>query len=135
MTGKPYCLAFWLKVSGLIPMEKHFMQLPNRLPFAVLRRESFEYENIEALFFGRAGLLNPDNEDVYFKDLKARYEYICHKYRLESSYINPLQFFKHRPDNFPTIRLSQLAQLYNKHQNLFSKIIEAVTIQDIYNYF
>ena len=46
-----------------------------------------------------------------------------------------LQFFKHRPDNFPTIRLSQLAQLYHKHQNLFSKITECTSIADIYKVF
>ncbi|MCO6148321.1 DUF2851 family protein [Flavobacterium sp. NRK1] len=126
---------FLAKSFGLNTNGETFFEIAKSVPFAVLRRESFEYENIEALFFGRAGLLNPDNEDVYFKDLKARYEYISHKYRLESSYINPLQFFKHRPDNFPTIRLSQLAQLYNKHQNLFSKIIEATTLQDIYTVF
>src|SRR5690606_31077083 len=54
---------------------------------------------------------------------------------LQPVYIDGLQFFKHRPDNFPTIRLSQLAQLYHLHQNLFSKIVQAADIQAIYEIF
>lgn len=122
--------SFGLNTNGDI-----FFRIAQSLPFTVVRRESFEFENLEALFFGRAGLLDADNEDVYFKDLKSRYDYICHKYRIELVYIDTLQFFKHRPDNFPTIRLSQLAQLYHKHQNLFSKITEGVSVNDIYKIF
>jgi hypothetical protein len=82
-----------------------------------------------------AGLLDAEREDVYFKDLKFRYFYLLHKYQLEKVYTEPVQFFKHRPDNFPTIRLSQLAGLYHQHQNLFSKIIELKSIDSIYKVF
>ena len=126
---------FIAKNFGLNTNGEIFYAIAQSLPFSVVRRESFEYENLEALFFGRAGLLEADHEDLYFKDLKRRYDYICHKYRIEPVYIDPLQFFKHRPDNFPTIRLAQLAQLYHKHQNLFSKITEAASIEDIYTLF
>jgi hypothetical protein len=49
--------------------------------------------------------------------------------------LEPVQFFKHRPDNFPTIRLSQLAGLYHCHQNLFSKICDLNLVEDIYKVF
>lgn len=126
---------FLAKSFGLNTNGELFYKIARSVPFAVVRRESFEFENIEAIFFGRAGLLETFHEDVYFKDLKLRYEYICHKYQLPIVYIDALQFFKHRPDNFPTIRLSQLAQLYHKHQNLFSKITQGASVQDIYNIF
>lgn len=127
--------SFIAKNFGLNTNGDIFYKIGQSLPFSVVRRESFEFENLEALFFGRAGLLDAEHEDFYFKDLKSRYDYICHKYRLDKVYVDPLQFFKHRPDNFPTIRLSQLAQLYHKHQNLFSKIIECTSVADIYNIF
>lgn len=127
--------SFLAKSFGLNTNGDIFYKIARSLPFSVVRRESFEFENLEALFFGRAGLLEAEHEDVYFKDLRSRYDYICHKYRLDKVYVDPLQFFKHRPDNFPTIRLSQLAQLYHKHQNLFSKIIESSSVDDIYNVF
>ena len=47
----------------------------------------------------------------------------------------PLQFFRLRPPNFPTIRLSQLATLYNEHEHLFSKIIEINTLESFYDLF
>ena len=39
------------------------------------------------------------------------------------------------PVSFPTIRLSQLAQLYSRHQNLFSKIINAKSVEELKNLF
>ena len=46
-----------------------------------------------------------------------------------------MKFFRLRPPNFPTIRLSQLANLYHKEQQLFSKVISAETLNDIYTLF
>jgi hypothetical protein len=46
-----------------------------------------------------------------------------------------VEFFKHRPDNFPTIRLAQLAALYCNEHNLFSKIMSCSSIYEIYDLF
>jgi hypothetical protein len=54
---------------------------------------------------------------------------------LEKSTCDSVQFFKHRPDNFPTIRLSQLANLYHGHHNLFSQVIESSSVKTIYTLF
>ncbi|MDR7209510.1 DUF2851 family protein [Flavobacterium piscis] len=125
-----FCLL--AKNFGLNTNGNSFLQLARAIPFSIIRKESFELENLEALFFGTAGLLDLDKEDVYFKDLKFKYYYLLHKYQIEKIYIEPVQFFKHRPDNFPTIRLSQLAGLYHEHQNLFSKIIQLKSIESLY---
>ncbi len=109
--------------------------MPKSIPFSIIRKESFEIENLEALLFGTAGLLDSEKEDNYFKDLKFRYYYLLHKYQIEKNSIEPVQFFKHRPDNFPTIRLSQLANLYHNQQNLFSKISTLNSLKDIYEVF
>ena len=123
------------KNFGLNTNGNSFLQMAKAIPFSIIRKESFEVENLEALFFGTTGLLDADKEDVYFKDLKFRYFYLLHKYQLEKGFIEQVQFFKHRPDNFPTIRLSQLANLYHRHQNLFSKIIELKSVESIYKVF
>jgi hypothetical protein len=39
------------------------------------------------------------------------------------------------PPSFPTIRLSQLANLYHLQPNLFSKILNAKNIQDLKSFF
>lgn len=125
-----FCLL--AKNFGLNTNGNTFLQIARSIPFSFIRKESFEIENLEALLFGTSGLLDADKQDVYFNDLKFRYFYLLNKYQLEKVHINPLQFFKHRPDNFPTIRLSQLAALYNRHQNLFSKIITLKSVKEVY---
>lgn len=126
---------FLAKNFGLNINGQAFFEVAKSLNFSVIRKESFEPENIEALLFGRASLLAGDFEDLYAKDLQQRYAYIVHKHRLENVYVTPVEFFRHRPDNFPTIRLSQLGQLYHHQQNLFSKIIETSNLEAIYKVF
>jgi Protein of unknown function (DUF2851) len=126
---------FLARNFGLNTNGETFFSIARSLPFSVIRKESFETENLEALFFGRAGLLDSDHEDACPRDLKARYGYMAHKHQLQPVHIDSLEFFRHRPDNFPTIRLSQFAQLYHTHQNLFSKIVECTTVDDIYKVF
>jgi len=121
------------KNFGLNTNGNTFLQIAKAIPFSIVRKESFEIENLEALLFGTSGLLDSEKEDLYFNDLKMRYFYLLHKYQLVKVYTDPLQFFKHRPDNFPTIRLSQLAQLYNKNQNLFSQIIILKSASAVYD--
>lgn len=128
-----FCLL--AKNFGLNTNGESFMKMAQSIPFSVIRKESFEIENLEALIFGSTGLLDNEKQDVYFKDLKIRYYYLMHKYQLAKTVIAPLQFFKHRPDNFPTIRLAQLAHLYHKQQNLFSKISALNSVNKIYDIF
>jgi hypothetical protein len=128
-----FCLLaknFGLNTNGEI-----FLKVASSIPFSIIRKESFEVENLESLLFGNAGLLDVEKEDNYFKDLKFRYYYLLHKYQIEKSSCNRVQFFKHRPDNFPTIRLSQLANLYHSNQNLFSQISEITSVKAIYDVF
>lgn len=128
-----FCLL--AKNFGLNTNGETFFRIAQSISFSVVRKECFEVENLEALLFGSAGLLDAEKEDAYFKDLKFRYFYLLHKYQMDKSCIEPVQFFKHRPDNFPTIRLSQLANLYHKQQNLFSRIIELNSLDAIYEIF
>ncbi|RTY71247.1 DUF2851 family protein [Flavobacterium sp. LB2P53] len=128
-----FCLL--AKNFGLNTNGELFFKMAENIPFSVLRKESFEIENLEALIFGTAGLLDCDKEDTYFKDLKFRYFYLIHKYQLEQGGQAPVQFFKHRPDNFPTIRLSQLANLYHSQVHLFSKISVLNSLKSSYDLF
>ena len=128
-----FCLLaknFGLNTNGEI-----FLKIAQNISFNIIRKESFEIENIEALLFGFAGLLDDEKEDNYFKDLKFRFFYLLQKYQIERKHIEPVQFFKHRPDNFPTIRLSQFANLYFREKQLFSKIIGLEDVASIYEIF
>ena len=90
---------------------------------------------IEALFFGQSGQLESHSESEYFQKLKKEYQFLQVKYKLKPISSNEIQFFRLRPNNFPTIRLSQLASLFLKHQNLFSKLMDLDDLQGYYELF
>jgi hypothetical protein len=109
---------FGLKVNG-----EAFLRMAASFDFSVVRKIGNKQEDLEALFFGQAFLLEDEIDVVYYKELQNRYAYLRTKFRMQNTDTLPVQFFRLRPDNFPTIRLAQLAALYAKEQQLFSKII------------
>jgi hypothetical protein len=123
------------KNFGLNTNGETFLKIAQSIPFSIIRKEGFDIENLEALFFGYSDLLNNEFEDKYPQNLSARFHYLVQKYQLSVPTFQPLVFFKHRPENFPTIRLAQLAMLYSHQQNLFSKIMNCNTIEEIYDLF
>jgi hypothetical protein len=123
------------KNFGLNTNGDSFLKIAKSITFSIIRKEALEVMYLEALLFGQADMIPNTIEDNYPKELKSWYDYIALKYKLVKPVIQPVQFFKHRPDNFPTIRLAQLAMIYHVHRNLFSKIIEAKSVKDIYQIF
>lgn len=126
---------FLVKNFGLNSNGEAFYELAQSIPFSIVRKEKYELLSLEALFFGQANLLPNTAQENYVKDLQEKYNYLVVKYQLQKRSSLSMQFFRLRPDNFPTIRIAQLAMLYHSHQNLFSKIIAAVTLEDIYAIF
>jgi len=124
-----YLLArnFGLKINA-----DSFYNFANSFDFSIVRKVSNNQEQLEALFFGQAGLLNNNYESEYFETLKKEYNYLRIKFNLTPISNGQVQFFRLRPNNFPTIRLSQLANLYHLHQNLFSEVIELKSVDKFY---
>lgn len=118
---------FGLKVNG-----EAFFSISNSFDFTILRKQQASLLSLEALLFGQALLLDEAKEDIYFKELKQEYEFLKNKFRLSTEGVLQSKFFRLRPPNFPTIRLSQLANIYFKEKNIFSKIIGANTLEELY---
>lgn len=121
---------FGLKINA-----EAFMNFASSFDFSISRKISNNLEQLEALFFGQAGLLSNEYESGYFKKLKKEYNFLKVKFQLTPISNGQVQFFRLRPNNFPTIRLSQLAMVYQRHQNLFSKIVETENIEEFYELF
>ncbi|ULC58977.1 DUF2851 family protein [Flaviramulus sp. BrNp1-15] len=121
---------FGLKVNG-----ESFLSLSQSIDFSIIRKTQFNLYALEALLFGQAGYLEQDVEDAYYLELVKEYKFLKQKFKLDNTQVLPLQFFRLRPPNFPTIRLSQLANLYNKQQSLFSKVTEPHSLEDFYELF
>ena len=121
---------FGLKVNG-----DSFLQLAKSFDFSTLRKVRLEEHQLTALFFGQAGFLGENLQEEYHILLKKEYEYLKHKFKLNPIPKGQFQFFRMRPQNFPTIRLAQLASLFFMHQNLFSKLISISKKEDFYKLF
>ena len=121
---------FGLKVNG-----DSFYSIANSIDFTVVRKLQNNQTQLEAIFFGLAGFLEDKNSDIYYLTLKKEYSYLKNKFQLSSLGIVTPKFFKLRPSNFPTIRLSQFSKLLHKHPNLFSKVIAMKNVEEFYDLF
>jgi len=121
---------FGLKVNG-----ESFFNLANSFEFSVFRKQKSNLQLLEALLFGQASFFDVDFDEPYFNLLKNEYAFLQVKYKLKPIHKSEVKFFRLRPNNFPTIRLSQLANLYFNKPNLFSKIMAVKTIEDYYDLF
>ncbi|MCM4153889.1 DUF2851 domain-containing protein [Arenibacter sp. N53] len=122
---------FGLKING-----ETFFEIARRLPFPMVRKIQHNALQLESTLYGLAGLLEEDIVgDGYYESLKSEFDFLKAKYDLLDGPWQKPEFFKLRPSNFPTIRLSQVANLYSKHQNLFSKVIGAQSAGEIYKVF
>jgi hypothetical protein len=120
--------AFGLKVNADI-----FKQIASNIDYKIISKIRQNELQLEALFFGISSWLeNPEDDEM--KIWKREYEFLKIKYNISPHLFNP-KFSRLRPPNFPTIRWSQLANLYHKNGTLFSKIIEAKNTEDLYEIF
>ncbi|NER12324.1 DUF2851 family protein [Leptobacterium flavescens] len=123
---------FGLKING-----QAFYQMSAIIDFNIVRKLQHKVFSLEALLFGVAGFLEKeeDIDDDYRTSLKKEYHYIKRKFNSLYELSSGPVFFRLRPVNFPTIRLSQFAGLYHKHRNLFSEILRCNTTDDFFELF
>lgn len=122
------------KNFGLNRNGEAFLNMAEHLPYKIISKHHKSIEDLEALFLGTSGLLNIDTENKYILKLKNRFQYLKHKYELKLSLIRP-QFFRLRPDNFPSLRLAQMAKIYHQQPQLFQHILHLKTKKDLYRFF
>jgi hypothetical protein len=88
-------------------------------------------EQVEAMFFGQAGLLEEELSDPYYLMLQKEYRYLQRKFELRQMDPVRWKFLRLRPGNFPPVRLAQLANLYYRAGGLFSRMIESESLEDV----
>ncbi|CAN5206507.1 DUF2851 family protein [soil metagenome] len=124
---------FWQVIArnfGITTNADAFELIANGLPLKILTKHKNHLFQIEAMLFGLAGLLNKQIDDEYSEKLRKEYAFLNQKYQLKQPAL-PVFFLRMRPDNFPTIRLAQLAMLVHKSLHLFSKILEEENINEV----
>ena len=103
----------------------------HRLPLRAGDKHRNDLFQIEAIFFGQAGILEDSDGDGYYLRLKKEYTYLQHKFGLIPMDASLWRFLRLRPANFPHIRIAQLACLYHRAYGLLSRIMETETLQGV----
>lgn len=112
-----------------------FDEWARRIDFRAVDKHADNLLQVEAFFFGQAGLLDeatvPEyyhealQEDTYFQMLKREYAFLAHKFSLRPMEATMWRLLGMRPANFPHVRLAQLARLYHERRISVSKLLAA----------
>lgn len=103
-----------------------------RINLSAVGKHRDDLRQIEAIFFGMAGLLEEPIGDPYYLSLQQEYRYLSHKFNFPT----PIQterwkLFRIRPQAFPHGKIAQLANLYHQQESLLSKLLEAHDIDTV----
>lgn len=96
---------------------------------------------IETIFMGQAGLLEMESipkryqqealNEGYFAKMRNEYLYLSHKFSMKPMDFKLWRFLRLRPQNFPHIRISQLANLYYSRKAGLSQLMDCQTIKEV----
>lgn len=116
-----------------------FEDWAKHIPLHSIAHHRDDVFQVEALFMGQAGLLQEDSlpqrykaqaiKEGYFDKLRKEYQFLAHKFSLRPMDANQWNFLRLRPQNFPYIRLSQLAWLYVSRNVSLSRILECDNVE------
>lgn len=125
-------------------MARYFGGKANADPFELLAKSTDmrllarwrdQPQRVEALLMGQAGLLEGEFDDPYPKQLQADYAALRQGATLTPMESHLWKFFRLRPGSFPTLRISQFAQLVCQSPNLFSHLLDAPDAAALQRYF
>lgn len=121
-----------------------FEQWACSIPMMAVGKHRDNLFQIEAIFFGQAGLLedvSPQGEppvsqgegvqDDYYYRLQKEYRYLRHKFSLTPISVSVWKFLRLRPHNFPHIRIAQLAMLYYEQRLNLSRLLNAESLDEV----
>lgn len=122
-----------------------FEQWARNVPLQAVGKHRDDLFQIEAIFMGQAGLLElksiPERHlenvlnDNYFNQLRNEYQYLAHKFSMKPMDFTIWRFLRLRPQNFPHIRIAQLANLYYERKAGLSALLECETIEQLQHLF
>ncbi|MBQ5856764.1 MAG: DUF2851 family protein [Bacteroidales bacterium] len=124
-----------MRYFGLKVNNDSFEYLSRILPLNLLLKHLDNELYVESMLFGCAGFLDKDFDEEYPRLLKREFKMLKSKFTLKVMPVSNWKFLRLRPPNFPTIRIAQLAKIIVKNGNLFSKIRDSVSMDDIMNLF
>lgn len=109
-----------------------FSMLAQKIPGQVLRRIAGNRLQTEALLFGLSGLLPEHHDDPYVTALHKEYSHLRSKFGFKEMDPRVWKFMRMRPNNFPVIRISQLADLAGRIERVVEYVIQKKELSMLY---
>jgi hypothetical protein len=103
---------FLFRAMGMHVNALPFEMLARKVPYDLVQKHRQSSFQLEALLFGQSGLLPPETNDEYVRQLIEEYRYLAAKYSLKAMDAHVWKFMRMRPSNFPSLRIAQLAAIH-----------------------
>ena len=104
------------------------------LPLAAAGKHRDNLFQVECMFLGLAGLIDKIADENLRNRMHAEYKFLSHKFTLpEPMQTSNWHYLRTRPQNFPDVRIRQMARLFHEGHCTLSSILEATTLEDIDN--
>ncbi|NEV93918.1 DUF2851 family protein [Psychroflexus sp. YR1-1] len=127
------CFKLMAKAFGLNVNGEVFLQMSSAAGFSVFQKSFQNPVQLEALCFGLCGMLPAESEEAYVRTLQKEFDFLRQKFQLKLPVAGQVKYFRLRPDNFPSIRLSQFCNLYSERPQVFAQLIQCKTKTGLYD--
>jgi hypothetical protein len=97
--------------------------LGQNIPFKVLLKNIDKLDFLEAILLGGAGFLEGNSDEEYLRGMKSTFKHLQTKYSFSILDKSIWKLGRVRPNNFPHLRLIQLAKIIHDNGDLFQRII------------
>lgn len=118
-----------------------FEQWALSFPLSAAAHHRDDVFQLEALFLGQAGLLDSSSipqrrreaavTDSHYQRLCSEYHFLQHKFSLKPIDYTLWRYLRLRPQNFPQVRIAQLANMYYSHKTSLSGLIDCTTVEEV----
>lgn len=87
---------------------------------------------IESMFLGMAGLIDRETDGARRERLGAEYRFLSNKFSLPAAMDASLwHYLRTKPQNFPDVRIRQLARLFHEGGCTMSRLLEAGSVEEV----
>jgi len=111
-----------------------FESWANAIPMGAVGKHRDNFFQVLAIFYGQAGMLDGTGlsgmDEEEYRKLCAEYKYLAVKFSLTPIQRSEWNYLRLRPQNFPHVRIQQLATLYFEGRLTLSKMLNAKAVDD-----
>ena len=125
----------WIEISSAFGLKANVLPmylLALHAPLHKILQSANDRNTVEAFLFGMASLLPTKPNDEYSQALLDEFNYLKHKYGLDVVIESHVwKFHRIKPVGFPTIRISQLASLLLRWDELIDSVFKRPNLQNL----